>query len=68
MCAVAVSMLGGCGAGSSAIEMSEFCALYDPIYAPRAHAATYPAVDAQIQANNARWLCLCDGDCPSGGE
>lgn len=66
--AVAASMLSACGAGSSVIEMAEFCALYDPIYTPRAHASGYPAVDAQIQANNATWLCLCEGDCPAGGE
>ena len=61
---MAAVMLTGCATVSPVIDVPEFCTLYDPVYTPRSLAPIYPAVDAQIQANNARWLCLCEGDCP----
>lgn len=57
-------MLGGCATASPVTERpGEYCALYAPIRSPRSLAIADPETDAQIQANNARWLCVCEGDC-----
>ncbi len=52
--------LAGCGTGSPA-PAGEFCRIYQPIYDS---AADTPGTRAQVLRENAKYECLCDGDCP----
>lgn len=57
--AIACALLAGCASVSSAA--SEFCQIAEPI--TWAEADTQETL-RQIHRHNAKWLCVCEGDCP----